>query len=122
MYETYFNLNERPFASVPRADRYYPAGVIDSARNTLARCIDRGEGVGLIIGPSGTGKSLLCQVLAEDFEKKLQVAVLASTHLDTRRTWLQAALYELDRPYRGMDEGELRLSLVDYLTLNDETA
>ncbi len=122
MYETYFNLSERPFASVPRADHYYPAGVIDSARNTLARCIDRGEGVGLIIGPSGTGKSLLCQVLAEDFEKKLQVAVLASTHLDTRRTWLQAALYELDRPYRGMDEGELRLSLVDYLTLNDETA
>jgi type II secretory pathway predicted ATPase ExeA len=120
MYETYFNLNERPFASVPRADHYYPAGVIDAARNTLTRCVDRGEGVGLIVGPSGTGKSLLCQVLGDHFQDKLQVALLASTHLDTRRSLLQAILYELNRPYRGMDEGELRLSLVDYITLSDD--
>ena len=68
MYETYFNLTERPFASVPRIDHYYPAAVIDAARNTLTRCLDRGEGVGMIVGPSGTGKSLLCQVLARQFQ------------------------------------------------------
>ena len=120
MYETCFNLSERPFASVPRTDHYYPAAVIDAARNTLTRCIDRGEGVAMIVGPSGTGKSLLCQVLAEQFQQTFQVALLASTHLDTRRSLLQAILYELSRPYRGMDEGELRLSLVDYITLNDD--
>jgi type II secretory pathway predicted ATPase ExeA len=120
MYETYFNLTERPFASVPRIDHYYPAAVIDAARNTLTRCLDRGEGVGMIVGPSGTGKSLLCQVLARQFQKTLQVALLASTHLDTRRSLLQAILYELNRPYRGMDEGELRLTLVDYITLSDD--
>jgi type II secretory pathway predicted ATPase ExeA len=120
MYETYFNLTERPFASVPRSDHYYPAAVIDGSRRTLARCIDRGEGVAMIIGPSGMGKSLLCQVLAEQFQKTFQVALLASTHLDTRRSLLQAILYELSRPYRGMDEGELRLSLVDYITLSDD--
>ena len=74
----------------------------------------------MIVGPSGTGKSLLCQILAEQFQKTFQVALLASTHLDTRRSLLQAILYELNRPYRGMDEGELRLSLVDYITLNDD--
>ena len=120
MYETYFNLAERPFVSVPRIDHYYPAAVIDAARNTLIRCVDRGEGVAMIVGPSGTGKSLLCQVLAEQFQKTFQVALLASTHLDTRRSLLQAILYELSRPYRGMDEGELRLSLVDYITLSDD--
>jgi type II secretory pathway predicted ATPase ExeA len=120
MYETYFNLTERPFASVPRTDHFFPATVIDVARNTLTRCIDRGEGVSLIIGPSGTGKSLLCQMVAEQFEKMFQVALLASTHLDTRRSLLQAVLYELHRPYRGMDEGELRLALVDYITLSDD--
>ena len=61
MYETCFNLTERPFASVPRIDHYYPGAVIDAARNTLIRCVNRGEGVALIIGPSGTGKSLLCR-------------------------------------------------------------
>jgi hypothetical protein len=29
----------------------------------------------------------------------------------------QAILYKLNQPYRGMDEGELRIALVDYLTL-----
>ncbi len=120
MYETYFNFAERPFASVPRIDHYYPASVIDAARITLSRCVDRGEGVAMIVGPSGTGKSLLCQFLAEQFQKTFQVALLASTHLDTRRSLLQAILYELSRPYRGMDEGELRLSLVDYITLSDD--
>lgn len=84
MYETYYNFAERPFVSVPRIDHYYPAAVIDSARNTLIRCVNRGEGVAMIVGPSGTGKSLLCQVLAEQFQKTFQVALLASTHLDTR--------------------------------------
>ena len=61
-------------------------------------------------------------MLADHFQKTFQVALLASTHLDTRRSLLQAVLYELNRPYRGMDEGELRLSLVDYITLNDDCA
>jgi type II secretory pathway predicted ATPase ExeA len=120
MYETYFNLTARPFASVPRTDHYFPASVMAGARQNLARCVERGEGAAVIIGPSGSGKSLLCQLLAEQFHKTFQVALLASTHLDTRRSLLQAILYELNRRYRGMDEGELRLSLVDYVTLSDE--
>jgi type II secretory pathway predicted ATPase ExeA len=120
MYETYFNLADRPFASVPRTDHYSPASVIEAARGNLARCVLRGEGAAMIIGPSGTGKSLLCELLAEQFRSTFQVALLASTHLDTRRSLLQAILYELSRPYRGMDEGELRLSLVDYISLSSE--
>jgi type II secretory pathway predicted ATPase ExeA len=74
----------------------------------------------MIIGPAGTGKSLLCQLLAQQFRTTFQVALLASTYLDTRRSLLQAILYELNRSYRGMDEGELRLSLVDYISLSSE--
>ncbi len=83
MYETYFNFAERPFASVPRIDHYYPASVIDAARITLVRCVDRGEGVAMIIGPSGTGKSpvLSRRAIPED----VPVPSLASTHSDILR-------------------------------------
>jgi type II secretory pathway predicted ATPase ExeA len=120
MYESYFGFSQRPFASVARVDQYFPAAAIESARVTLARCIERGEGAGMVVGPSGTGKTLLCQVLAEQFKQSLQVALLSSGRLGTRRALLQAIRYELKQPYRDMDEGELRLALVDHLTLSED--
>lgn len=120
MYESYFGLDNRPFASIARTDRYFPAEAIEYARQTLIRCIQRAEGAGIVIGPSGTGKTLLCHLLAENFQDEFAVALLASGRLSTRRALFQAILYEIGQPYRGMDEGELRLALVDYLTTKED--
>jgi len=120
MYEAYFGLDRRPFGSIPLVDRYFPAAPIETARQSLARCIDRGEGAGMIVGPSGIGKTLLCLMLAEQFREAFAVALLCSGRLSTRRALFQAVLYELGLPYSGMDEGELRLALVDYLTLAED--
>jgi type II secretory pathway predicted ATPase ExeA len=122
MYEDSFGFSKRPFASVPQVDHYFPGAAIEAARQTLARCIERAEGVGLVIGPSGTGKTLLARMLAEQFNDAFNVALLASGRLGTRRALLQAILFELGQPYRDMDEGELRLALVDYLTAGEASA
>jgi type II secretory pathway predicted ATPase ExeA len=122
MYDGCFGLNWRPFGSVPQIDHYFAAAAIEGARTTLARCIQRGEGSGLVIGPSGTGKTLLCLLLAEQFRRSFQVATLASGRLSSRRALFQAILYELGRPYRGMDEGELRLAVIDYLMTGEGNA
>ena len=45
--------------------------------------------------------------------------MLASGRLSTRRALFQAILYALGRPYRDMDEGELRLAVVDHLTVGE---
>ena len=119
MYDGCFGLSRRPFASAPQTDHYFPAAAIEGARTTLARCIQRGEGAGLVIGPSGTGKTLLCLLLAEQFRRSFHVVMLASGRLSTRRALFQAMLYELGQPYRGMDEGETRLAVVDYLMAGD---
>ncbi len=119
MYEVFFGFEGRPFGSVPRVDQYFPGAAIEAARQTLARCIERAEGVGMVVGPSGTGKTLLCQMLAEQFRQSFAVAMLKG-RLSTRRALLQAILYQLGQPYRKMDEGELRLALVDYLSVGDE--
>jgi len=115
MYESHFLLSHRPFAAAPCADAYIPTGSLEQARQTLIRCIDRAEGPGLVIGPAGTGKSLLFQILASHFRGRFQVAHLAGARLGTRRALLQNILFELKLPYRDLDEGELRLSLVDHL-------
>jgi type II secretory pathway predicted ATPase ExeA len=116
MYEACFGLQRRPFAPAPDVNQYFPGEAIENARQTLARCVLRAEGAAMVVGPSGTGKTLLCRVLAEQFRGSLAVALLCSGRLSTRSALYQAILYELGRPYRGMDEGELRLALVDYLT------
>lgn len=116
MFETYFGLCRRPFAAVPRTDQYYAGESIETARQTLIRCIQRGEGVGIVVGPSGTGKSLLCQMLAEQFKSVHRVALICRNGMTSRRALIQAILYELGQPYRGMDEGELRLALMDYVS------
>ncbi|MGA2063859.1 MAG: AAA family ATPase [Thermoguttaceae bacterium] len=120
MYETYFKFSERPFASVPRTDHYFPAATIEAARSTLIRSIDRAEGPAIVIGCPGTGKTLLCRLLAEHFQEAFRVVLLGTGRLATRRALLQAILYELHQPYRGLDEGELRLALGDQATLGED--
>src|SRR6476661_2112174 len=60
MYESHFLLSHRPFTPAPNAEAYIPTGPLEEARKTLERCLERSEGPGLVIGPAGTGKSLLC--------------------------------------------------------------
>ena len=122
MYEAHFNLSHRPFPSAPATEFYFPAAAIEEARNVLGRCVRRGEGTGVVIGPTGTGKTLLCQVLARELADELRVVHLGTGRLGTRRALLQAILYELGQAYRGMDEGEARLAVVDYLTTSDDCA
>jgi len=120
MYNSHFSFVKRPFASVPEVTQYFPGSTIEDARTVLARCLERGEGHAMVVGPSGIGKTLLCRLLAEQFKDSFQVALLSSGRLSSRRNLFQAILYELSRPYRSMDEGELRLALIDYLTRDDE--
>ena len=115
MYEGHFNLRGRPFLAAPDSAQYFPGVTIELARRTLIRSIARGEGPGLVIGAPGTGKSLLCQLIAEEFSAKFAVALLISGRFGTRAALLQAILHQLRLPYRGVEEGELRLSLVDCL-------
>ncbi len=85
MYERFFGFDRRPFASAPDADCYFPGTSIEAARQTLFRCLERGEGAGVLIGPAGTGKSLLLQVLSEQFTGRASTVILNSGGLSTRR-------------------------------------
>ncbi|MBW3599896.1 MAG: AAA family ATPase, partial [Planctomycetes bacterium] len=121
MYESAFGFRLRPFAAAPTVALHHPVANFEKARTALVRCIEHGGAPGLVVGPAGVGKSLLCQMLAEQFRERFCVVMLTSARLCTRRALLQNILFELGLPYRDLEEGELRLSLIDYLA-NDEQA
>ncbi len=120
MFETHFQLQRRPFPSVPSPDRYFAASTIENARLSLVRLVERDEGPGLVIGAAGTGKTMLCHAVEEAVRDQCRVVRLHSGRLRERRALLQSILYALGLPYRDLDEGELRLALIDHVT--DQTA
>ena len=123
MVEAYFNFRRRPFLAAPQAASYFAGRAIEQARQSLSRCVERQLGVGLLVGPAGTGKSLLCQVLAEQFRRSHRVVLLGDSRLSTRRCLWRSVSLALDIPARGRDEDELRLALTRSIeSPNDATA
>lgn len=121
MYEAFFQFKTRPFPSTPRTELYFPASATETSRQTLSRCIERAEGPGLLIGGPGTGKSLVCALLADQFRERFHVVKLDHARFCTRRALLQAVMFELNVPYRGLDEGELRLALIEFAKSSDSS-
>jgi len=97
----------------PRTQFYHPAAEIEGALKGIERCIRRGEGVGLVVGPPGTGKSLLLLKLAEQVRDDFDVALLTGASICTRRALWQSILAAIGEPYRGIDETELRIAIVE---------
>lgn len=119
MYEQFFRLKQRPFPAVANPRDYVPVEGMETARQRLHRAIVRGEGPALVVGPPGTGKTLLLRVLAEQCRSQFEVVFLPHGRFPSPRALLQAILFELKQPFRGMEDGELRLVLVEYLTAPD---
>ena len=115
MYESHFSLLERPFGSAPVTASYFPGEAIESARQALISSLERDAGPGLVVGPSGSGKTLLCQLIAERFADDFQVVSFGAVPEDSPKNLLRCILHGLGLPHQNVEEGEMRLSLIDYL-------
>jgi len=97
----------------PRTQFYHAAAEMDGAIKGVERCIRRAEGVALVVGPPGTGKSLLLLKLAEQVRDDFDVALLTGASICTRRALWQSILAAIGEPYRGIDEADLRIAVVE---------
>lgn len=112
----------QPFRATPDTRFYYEHPSIESARQTILRAVIRAEGPVAVLGGSGYGKSLLAELVADQLCQRLDIVMLQSARLSSRRALLQSILFELKLPYLDMSEGELRLSILDRLEPSPETA
>ncbi len=115
MYERHFGLRQRPFRATPDSESYYPATSHEAALARLQQAIADDEGLLLLTGEPGTGKTLLAHCLLERLGEETTSAFLTNSHLPTPAALLQAILYDLGQPYEGRGEQELRLTLTDLL-------
>ena len=120
MYESFYGFDKRPFPAVADASHYFPIEELEAARESLARVIRDGEGPGVAVGPAGVGKSLLCALLEKTFKNDFHVVTLACGQLRELKDMLQCIVHQLRLPHKGQNEGELRLTLLDFLEPSDE--
>jgi type II secretory pathway predicted ATPase ExeA len=118
MYVSHYGLKHRPFRATPDSDCYYPATSHERALGQLLQAVASDEGLALLTGAPGTGKTLLCHCLLERLGPEVRSAFLTNGHLAGRTGLLQAVLYDLSLPYEGRTEQELRLRLTDFLLEN----
>ncbi|MBY0527990.1 MAG: AAA family ATPase [Gemmataceae bacterium] len=118
MYDSHFGLRQRPFRPTPDSDCYYPATTHEYALARLLAGIEADEGLLLLTGDPGTGKTLLCHRLLERLPADTVSAFVTNSRLVGRAALLQAILFELSLPYEGRAEQEMRLGLTDFLLQN----
>jgi type II secretory pathway predicted ATPase ExeA len=120
MYESSFGLRERPFRPIPSTGSYYPATTHEQALAQLLQAIKNDEGLALVTGEPGTGKTTVCLCLLERIGGEHATAFVTHGHFSERVALLQAILHDLLSPYQEHTEEELRLLLIDLAIKNYE--
>lgn len=115
MYEEFFGLQRRPFSATPDANCFVPLEAHQGVLDALAVSCERGQGISVLTGEAGLGKSLVGLRLAFELQPTFATAFLGHSAYATRRALLQAILYELNRPFDRKAEQELRLELASAL-------
>lgn len=111
MYEPFFGIQRRPFSATPDSGCFFACESAQAALDELIVCVERGQGIGLLVAPAGMGKTLLCQRLVAEVSGQFEPVYLGSSTFPTRRSLLQAILFEMGDEYSRKDESELRLDL-----------
>ncbi|MDD3588178.1 MAG: AAA family ATPase, partial [Thermoguttaceae bacterium] len=109
----------RPFMMIPVAEAYFPASSIEQARAAMFRCLNRGEGIAVVFGGTGLGKTLLLRVLAEDFQRN-DLVILAHSCPRSVKAFYQQLLLGFHQTWCGCDENECRLFTIDFLQKNTD--
>jgi type II secretory pathway predicted ATPase ExeA len=115
MNSTRYQLRMRPFPTTPDVQAYYPATPHETALNALACAIDDQEGLALLAGEPGTGKTLVAHLLLQRLGADFNTALITNCRFGTPADLLRAVLFDLRQPYQGMGEEELRLALTEFV-------
>lgn len=82
MYLDYFGLTQPPFKITPDPDMFFPGGNRGPVLQSLVYAICNGEGIIKVVGEVGSGKTMLCRMLAVQLPRYVEIAYLVNPRLD----------------------------------------
>lgn len=112
---SHFGMTPRGFRPSVDTLAYFPAAPHEAALAGIASVFDRRDGVVLLDGPPGVGKSLVARVWLERLPSDVPRIVLPNVSAPRPTDLLQAILFDLSQPYQGLSEQELRLAVTAQL-------
>ncbi|MEM6778477.1 MAG: AAA family ATPase [Planctomycetota bacterium] len=109
-----------PFPPFPTAKRYVPVGSQQDAVARISRAIEAFEGLSMVIGPPGTGKSLIASVLADRFADKREAVTLGDATISSSASLMRYLVHRLHdqrgtEPVEFPTEDALQLGLIAML-------
>ena len=81
IYETFYGLHEQPFAITTDPKFFYLTGSHERAFSEIANGLRRREGVLLLTGDTGTGKTTLCRAVIESLGKRTFSAMILNPYM-----------------------------------------
>lgn len=82
MYKKYFGLKERPFKLLPNPAYLFVSPSHEKALAHLIYAVKEGDGLFMITGEAGTGKTTLCRSFIEKLDKNVEVAYIFTPGLN----------------------------------------
>ena len=111
MYETNFGFTDRPFTVSPSPACFFQAAEHQNVLDELLVSISSLNGITILTGDAGTGKTAICRQIISRSENQFQIQFVEHCNFPTVRALLQTLLYGLTDCYEKVSEQELRLAL-----------
>jgi type II secretory pathway predicted ATPase ExeA len=81
MYYEHFGLNYPPFKITPDTQLFYSGGGRGLVLEALLYAIKNGEGIIKVVGEVGSGKTMICRMLAEKLPQDIEIVYLVNPKL-----------------------------------------
>ena len=110
MYEQFYGLKERPFSLSPDPKFFYLSEVHREAIEHLHYALIQKEGFVLLTGDVGIGKTTICRVLLEKYQKQYKVALVLNPMLSE-----EELLKYIVQDFGIISSGQTKKELIDDL-------